>query len=434
MSKLIIKYFIYLIIITFGCSCSEDMEIKVSHIDILNIDENGLTLEAESTFQVEAVTQPDNAARGGITYKSSDDNIFTVSAKGLISAHSVGKAELTVKTQDGTYLSETREIEVSPKSIPIESIEILGLDEDGFLILPFDGKFRILLSLTPENANTAVSYHSSNPDIFTVDEEGYATGFADGEEAELTVRSVKDPDITASCKIKVVDLSIQDIIIPEENISLEYLGDQYQLGEKIVVIPSTAPRDRIEYSSSNDEVASVSQNGVITAKSKGEAIVTLRTTDGTDIEKTVNVQVEAELHYDGWSVTASSYNASQGTPEAILVDGDKPFWHSKWEGGEAPLPHWLLIDMKEEKLITEFLVERRGYNNDLRKAIVEISRDGETFTQVGILDWGGVPKEDYIRFVAFAKQNARYIKLTITESNRGNVASINRVRVYGVLE
>src|SRR5690554_1865009 len=130
-----IQLFIVLIFIFLGYSCADDMEIKVSEINILNIDENGLTIEAESTFQVEVMTRPENAARAGITYKSSNEDIFTVSARGVLTAHSTGEAELTVKTQDGTYLNDSRNILVIPKTIPVESIEILNLDEDGTLTI-----------------------------------------------------------------------------------------------------------------------------------------------------------------------------------------------------------------------------------------------------------------------------------------------------------
>ncbi len=429
------KYSTLLLLLLFLWSgCDKDNEVKVNTIQFENVDAEGLVLEVDEEVQVQVNTFPENASRAGITYKSSDENIFTATAKGVIIGHNVGEAELLIKTQDGSYLSDTRPITVIPKTVPVESIEILGLEEDGYLILPFESRHRILLSLIPENANTAVTYHSSNTDIFTVDQQGYTMGLVVDGEAELTVSSVRDPGISTNCKIRVLDLSIQDIILPHGDIPLKYLGDQYNLGEEITLVPAAASKDRLLYNSSNEEIVSVSPDGLIMARGRGMAVITISTSDGSNVMKTLNVEVEAELHYDGWSVTASSYNASQGTPRAILVDGAAPFWHSKWEGGNEPLPHWLLIDMAEERLITEVLVERRWTNTDTRKVTVEISRDGSNFTQVGILDWGGNPTSDFARSATFAKQNARYIRLTVTESNRSPFASINRVRVYGALE
>lgn len=429
------KYSTLILLLLFLWSgCDKDNEVKVNTIQFENVEIEGLVLEVDEEVQVLVNTFPKNASRAGITYKSSDENIFTVTAKGVIIGHNVGEAELLIKTQDGSYLSDTRPITVLPKTVPVESIEILGLEE-GYLILLLDHQHKILLDLMPENANTPVAYHSSNPDIFTVNEQGYATGLIADGEAELTVTSTRDPGISISCTVKVLEhLPIRDIILPDGDISLKNLGDQYDLGAQIILVPSASPKENLVYTSSNEEVASVNPAGVITAKGRGSAVITISTSDGTDIEKTVDIEVDAELHYDGWSVTASSYNASQGTPGAILVDGASPFWHSKWEGGNEPLPHWLLIDMAEERLITDVLVERRWTNTDTRKVTVEISRDGSNFTQVDILDWGGSPVSDFARFATFAKQNARYVRLTVTESNRSPFASINRVRVYGALE
>jgi hypothetical protein len=46
-----------------------------------------------------------------------------------------------------------------------------------------------------------------------------------------------------------------------------------------------------EFSSSNDEIASVSDDGRVTAKKIGTVLITLHTTDGTDIKSVIAVSV-----------------------------------------------------------------------------------------------------------------------------------------------
>ncbi|GGH18629.1 hypothetical protein FAZ19_11505 [Sphingobacterium alkalisoli] len=418
-----------IVFLFWGCSKTE--EIKVSDILIQNIGNEGLTIPLNETFLVEASTAPGNADRAGITYKSSDEEIFTVSAKGLIQPKQMGEAVLQVKTQDGSRLNDERTIIIERPSI--ETIEIEGM-VDGYLIVGYNLEQKVMINLLPENSTPLVTFHTDDASVFTVTEAGRAEGHLLNGEANLTVRAVHNPDIMITCKVKVLDLTVEDIVVPADKIMINAMGGTYNLRRDLTILPAIASGVELQYESSRPDIATVDEEGIVTAKGRGDVQITVSSKDADPVKKTVNFFIEAELSYEGWTATASSYSESQGTPGAILVDGANPFWHSKWAGGEEPLPHWILVDMKEEHMITEIMINRRNFNNDLRKAIIEVSRDGSSFTQVGILDWGSSPSSDALRYASFAKQKARYIKITVTESNRGRVASINRMRVYGASE
>ncbi|MDR1809264.1 MAG: discoidin domain-containing protein [Prevotella sp.] len=348
MRKMLKYIYILLVAAAFlsACQKEEDGEEKVSGIAITNINDGGLALGLGGNFQVEVSTFPENAIRGEITYRSSDETVFTVSQAGLITAQAVGEAVITVITQGDIYVSDSKIIKVLPDA----------------------------------------------------------------------------------------SVLVQEIIVPSEDITFGLLGENYNLGRNIEIFPSEAENPALEYASSNPSAVSVNENGIVVGCGRGNAVITISSTDGSNIVKTLNVRSEAELSYEGWSVAASSYEPTQGTPDAILVDGPAPFWHNAWKDVTPPsLPHWLLIDMKAETFITDVQVERRGYNNDLRKVIVETSRDGVNYTQAGVMDWGSSAKEDTVRMITFSRQKARYIRLNITESNRQPHASINRVRIYGAI-
>ena len=171
-------------------SCSKKDEIKVNDILIQNIDNDGLSIPLNETFQVEAAVAPGNAERGGITYKSSDEEIFTVSTKGLITPKNMGDAELIVKTQDGSRLSDQRTITIERPSI--ETIEVEGL-VDGYLIVGYDLEQKVMINLLPENSTPLVTFHSDDANVFTINEEGRALGHRVNGEANLTVRAVHNP-------------------------------------------------------------------------------------------------------------------------------------------------------------------------------------------------------------------------------------------------
>ncbi|MBE8721117.1 discoidin domain-containing protein [Sphingobacterium pedocola] len=422
------------VIITLLCSlwsCSKNEEIKVNDILIQNIDKEGLRIPLNETFLVEASIAPGNAERGGITYKSSDEEIFTVSAKGLIMPKKMGEADLIVKTQDGSRLSDQRTITIERPSI--ETIEVQGM-VDGFLIVGYNLEQKVMINLLPENSTPLVTFHTDDASVFTVNEAGKALGHRVNGEANLTVRAVHDPEIRTTVKVKVLDLTVSEIVMPTHRLSIVPMGGTYPLRRELTILPAIAAGVELRYESNRPDIATVDEEGVVTAKGRGEVEITVSSKDANPVQSTVSLFVEAELSYTGWTATASSFNASQGTPGAIFVDGSSPFWHSKWEGGTEKLPHWILVDMKAQQMITEIMINRRTTNNDLRKGSIEVSENGGTFTSVGELNWGTAPASDDKRYVSFPKQKVRYIRINVTESNRGDNASINRIRVYGASE
>ena len=90
-------------------------------------------------------------------------------------------------------------------------------------------------------------------------------------------------------------------------------------------------------------------------------------TDNSEGNKTyvANFQKDSKLDRAGWTVTASTEEASgEGAGNGVascIVDGDlNTFWHSKWQGGEAGYPHWFMIDMKSSKSFDAFEYVSRG--------------------------------------------------------------------------
>jgi len=431
MIRIITFSFAIVSILCMAWSCSKDEEKKVQDILIQNIDKESISIPLNETFLVEVAVSPGDADRNGVTYKSSNEEIFTISAKGLITPKKMGEADLIVKTQDGSRLSDRRSIIIQNPSI--ETIEVEGM-VDGYLIVGYNLEQRLMINLLPENSAPNVTYHTDNPSVFTITEEGRIIGHQLNAEANLTVRAAHNPEIQTTVKVKVLDLSVTEILTPPGPLTIIQMGGTYNLRKDLTILPAIAAGAELLYESNRPDIATVDEVGIVTARGRGNVEIKITSKDANPAQSTVSFFIEGELSYSDWTVTASSFSESQGTPGAILVDGASPFWHSKWAGGEAPLPHWLLVDMKAEKMISEIMINRRSTNTDLRKAIIEVSQNGGSFTSVGELDWGSAPSSDDKRFAAFTKRKVRYIRITVTESNRGQVASINRMRVYGASE
>ncbi len=112
-----------------------------------------------------------------------------------------------------------------------------------------------------------LSWSSSDTDIVTVSNSGVLVGIADGT-ATITVKSKY---LTKSFTVEVK--TYPETIKTTTNITLESLDD-YQI--EYAILPENAFDKEITFSSSNKTVALVDKNGVISALSAGETIITLK--------------------------------------------------------------------------------------------------------------------------------------------------------------
>ena len=132
-----------------------------------------------------------------------------------------------------------------------------------------------------------------------------------------------------------------------------------------------------------------------------------------------------------WSATCNAEQTSDGGGvNSIFTDVHTSFWHSSYSPAE-PLPHWIIVDLKEEKDINQVRLGWRMYNLNVymhtKKVVIEYSNDGENFTPTGGVIYrepvdGKLSSPDYPRYTdcAFDAVKARYIRLYMEESNASN--------------
>lgn len=138
-----------------------------------------------------------------------------------------------------------------------------------------------------------------------------------------------------------------------------------------------------------------------------------------------------------WSVLAvSDETASDGGGKNTLLDNNlDSYWHSQWDGGNAPLPHWAIIDMTVANRIAKLETYKRPGNNDARTIQYFVGPDPDpdasTWTQIGAAEFiSGVDKiETTIADPSAA--TGRYLKIVLPDSNRDPFTSIAEIYVYG---
>lgn len=138
-----------------------------------------------------------------------------------------------------------------------------------------------------------------------------------------------------------------------------------------------------------------------------------------------------------WRVLeVSDETASDGGGMHTLLDGNLgTFWHSKWDGGSAPLPHWAVIDMNSPRRIIKIDTYRRSGTTDSKTIQFFVGPDPDadaaSWTKIG--ESGFVSGKDNVETLisnSVSTLGGRYLKLVLPDSNRDPFTSIAEVYLY----
>lgn len=231
---------------------------SITNLDIINGDE--ITLRAGHSQQLKIKTEP-AGTEYALSYISADTSIATVSLEGKVTAVKNGKTEITVSSGD---LSDT--ITVNVKKDIIESLDV------SLAALSLDGgeEQKVEAKVAPADAkNVKLSWKSADNEVASVDNNGTIKGVNSGE----TTVTVTDSVTGLS---KDIAVTVNGLELPE---SMKFEKDSVTLekGEVYNSVLRFTPEDITYtgaiYYTSDSSVASVTNEGVITAKSAGSCTI-----------------------------------------------------------------------------------------------------------------------------------------------------------------
>ena len=242
-----------------------------------------LIVKEGNTYILNAVVEPSDATNKKVTWSSSDENIATVTG-GVIQGVSEGTATITVTTEDGnkTDSCEVKVIadEVQTPIINVTNVKIdLQLPEGITLIVREGATHTVNAVVEPSDAtNKKVTWSSSDENIATVTG-GVIQGVSEGT-ATITV-TTEDGNKTDSINVVVkpssTNIKVESIKLDKSTLKLE-VGDETNL--VVSFNPTNASNKSVEWSSSNDDVATISKTGIIKAISEGITTITVTSEDG----------------------------------------------------------------------------------------------------------------------------------------------------------
>lgn len=180
-------------------------------------------------------------------------------------------------------VSEESEAVIIPE--PVTGIEVANDYQHMGLFVGGSGKIRY--SVLPGNAtNTNVTFKSLNEKVATVDANGVVTGVSEGN-ADIVI-TTEEGGFEAKCTVRVDGIDARGIERVGDKTVTMGLNQTRQLQVKIT--PSDTTNKNVQWTSSNNSVATVDSNGVVTSKNSGSTIITATTHNELKTEFFIEVE------------------------------------------------------------------------------------------------------------------------------------------------
>ena len=219
-----------------------------------------------STINFTASVTPDNASDKNITWKSSDVTIATVDTKGTVTGVAAGKVTITASSINGKSSSA----EVNVKNVECTAITLNYKEFTGRI----NESLQLKAVISPDNTTVkTVTWSSMDSNIASVDQNGLVNFKNIGE----TSISAKCGSQTASCTVTVLPPVAESVSLSPLTAIIEP-GQELQMS--VALQPANAVTASLTWESSDEKVATVSDNGLVSAFATGETQITVTTAEG----------------------------------------------------------------------------------------------------------------------------------------------------------
>ena len=219
-----------------------------------------ITLRIGHSEKLKVKTEPSDTEYA-LSYVRADASVATVSLDGKITGVSDGKTEITVSSGE---LSDSIIVIVKKDIIEKLDVSLAALSLDG------GEEQKVTAKLTPSDAkDVSLSWKSADTEVATVDKDGNIKGVNTGETIVTVTDSVTG--LSKDISVTVNGLELPDSMeFDKKSVTLE-VGEVYNSVLKFS--PEDITHTSAIYYTSDSSVASVTNEGVITAKSEGSCTI-----------------------------------------------------------------------------------------------------------------------------------------------------------------
>lgn len=237
-----------------------------------------------------------------IEWTSSDESVATVDATGMVVAVSAGEADITASVTDSEMSAVCKvTVKVAAKDITVPDNLDVKLNDGN--------ETTVEATVSPADAtDVKVSYASTDEAVATVDKDGRVQVLQPGE-CDITTTLMQDGEKVTEKTTHVKAFYEVESITLDSNEGKLTVGNSHTI--KATVAPEeVAAETTIEWSSSNEKVATVDENGKVTAIAAGEATITAA---AGEKNATYKLTVQAKKIVQNTSKSSNKGNTSSST-------------------------------------------------------------------------------------------------------------------------
>lgn len=246
-----------------------------------------------------------------LEWSSSDDSIATVNAQGIVTGKAPGYVIISGNIKDNPEIKVYATVKV------VQPVKTVKVEEQNITLVVGNteesSRGKIMVQILPENATVQkCSFKSGDESIVTVDAEGNLQALSIGKTRIIISPLEEGTRVTAVCNVTVAQ-AVESVTIPDA-ITI-YKKKSYTLKPEIE--PKNASNKKVEYTSSDETVAKVRQDGVVSGIGCGNAIITCSAIDGSGVATQCKVTVIQAV--SGIKLSEKSLKLSVGASRTITA-------------------------------------------------------------------------------------------------------------------
>ncbi|MDE6253427.1 MAG: Ig-like domain-containing protein [Lachnospiraceae bacterium] len=222
------------------------------------------TIMKDDQFALTPTIKPEDAENKNVTYTSSNTNVATVDGNGVVTGKQGGQSVIVATTQERGL---TASCLVTVQEF-VTSIKLSGAQE----YLQKGDNISLTAEVLPETAtNPRITWKSSNPNVISVNSKGVAKAKSYGR-ATIFAYASDGSGIYDKCTM-TVERPLKSISFKTKHLHL-IKGESKRI--KPIFNPSNATFKDVEWSSADSSIATVDENGVVTAVASGSTAITCK--------------------------------------------------------------------------------------------------------------------------------------------------------------
>ena len=304
----------------FGAKTTFNVTVKELPVEEVIISENEMTLDIGKTAKLSASVLPANATNTSVLWSSSDPDVVRVDGNGNIAALKKGSAVITATASNGVSASCTVTVYLPAESVSLDKSE-LNMDRGETEVLiatlnPITPSEEVSCgseSAEPAEPSEEIIWYSEDTNVADVNN-GVVTAKGAGK-TRIIVRTTRGK--TASCDVNVY-VSAKEVTIDPSVSTIDTRGT-LKLTAKMSPSDTT---DTLTWESSDESIATVSRDGVITPHKPGTVTISAKATHGAKAERVITIKKHkhTSVKITGTPATCTKSGLTDG--EKCSVCGD----------------------------------------------------------------------------------------------------------------